>query len=237
MNLKFRVCLFVEFNFFNRCIIDEKNYVSSPDNIIPQNNVDNFANIKPNLNNFPINQSITSNNMNRNNVPTGYDQPNLLQNNQSFKDTKFMTNVPPTSSNFGFVQNNNFPDVANNNMTKSIGIPNNIPPYNSSNVSFNPNSVFNSKPNASTFTKNISPSFDSLNYNAPVQVQQEVKPIPVITKTRDKKKDPEFIMKLEKTKDFCKKATGELDYKRVKQAKDNIIEALKLIEELEKYDI
>ena len=175
--------------------------------------------------------------MNRNNVPTGYDQQNLLQNNQS----KFTTNVPPTSSNFGFVQNNNFPDVGNNNMTKSIGIPNNLPPNNPSNVSFNPNSVFNNRPNASTFTKNIisspSPSFDSFNYSAPVQAQQEFKPIPVITKTRDKKKDPEFIMKLEKTKDFCKKATGELDYKRIKQAKDNIIEALKLIEELEKYDI
>jgi len=39
---------------------------------------------------------------------------------------------------------------------------------------------------------------------------------------------------VEKAKDFCKKATGELDYKRITQAKANLVEAVKMLEELER---
>jgi hypothetical protein len=71
---------------------------------------------------------------------------------------------------------------------------------------------------------------------------QSTNPVPQTTpiattanaaKLKDKRKDPSYIAKVEKAKDFAKKGVAELDYKRIKQAKENLIEALKLVEELD----
>lgn len=50
---------------------------------------------------------------------------------------------------------------------------------------------------------------------------------------RQPRRGPEFYQKSEKAKDLCKKALGEIEYKRIKQFKENLESALTLLEEID----
>jgi len=158
---------------------------------------------------------------------------------------------PNSSTNFNIPNSNNFP---NNSTNFTVQNPTNLP--NSTNFTAqNPTNMPNSTnftaqnptnlPNSANFGRpqpgqnqfqNPTTNFPT-NFNTQLPVPTPQQPTVVTANkpvSKEKKKDPQYIQKIEKAKEFAKKGVAELDYKRLKQAKENLIEALRLVEELDK---
>jgi len=193
-------------------------------------------------NNMTTSITVPGNNVFQNNQPTsgGFGPNTNLTTSITVPGSNVFQNKPnpsyPTNNNNP--PQNQFPTYPNN-QNFTTPTPQGPGGYNSNQNQNYPSTHLQPSNNVPNYSTNMTPhpttqnQFQSI---SPISSKQQVA-VPTTTQSKtavkDKKKDPAYIHKVEKAKEFAKKGVAELDYKRIKQAKENLLEALKLVEELD----